>query len=939
MGLFWGIVACFFCFEGFFANAKQGGTYPPPTVIEKPKESVSDSVAGLFFSEAYSNQIKNERGRTDTRIHTGMDLTEMEVQNLKAFLTGPGDEAKKSIFEVRYGVDAEAVIDTLIAAKKAKIATTFVTDLNRALNNTGEAPSSDFEAMTAKTDPFGQLIEKMLAAKFKYDKTDYKIVSIPVYPDSHGDRMKPIMHLKILILIDENHSPAEIRVIKGTNNLTLAQRINTAIENADPDVAKYYLDHVATLVGVLQQGQPINKMPILAPLQVNYGDGYRMVRFTDGHFNPNDSIAAFLTEAADSKNGITVDAIHAQEFVVTHRATVEALKNLMKVQADFKFNLLADSLFVSLEGYGLASVFEGFDVYPTQGGKATYGVNSALLGRSDIHVYAAAGRDEKGQTLVETDRTHGHLMRKLEHNKIFIVTYTKNGEKRARIFMGSLNLSNHFDNAEDQEEIDVPVTSWIYKALIQDYMQILATQSDRALSLPLHLLREGLGRLTGHTDLEVSVETAQRAYTAALARDYSVLVQLVDELRVQPTHLSHKVAPTELERRSQALKTFLDWYDKAVPTSGLDETIRLHKLISVTLVLSDPDMPAWRAQSILNAVLWRPQFTPAQLQQKIREAWHVLSLKDAPNFTARAAQPTADAFKKAKTYGGLTHWNFDWDDNVMFMPTPIVLFKKGTDEKKVITTQEFASIRDSLGRKSTDWADWEIRTGEQDSFYRFRKASTGNYFLDDILQATKGLGASSVAWQGPSWRAFVTSLSSAETAANVRIITARENTPEEILEGLTELQRQGWIKYLPPVENIKPVGGTDNPARLKVAELRASLRASEKIEIPKEAPLVMSAAGHGKARLLLWGFSDDDWGNYTAAKKAIQTMMKKGEIQQTKVTLFFTGRNHPQHPSEIKILTPDGGVRDPVPSEKDESLIFLQGSQPDKCDTKLKKVS
>jgi hypothetical protein len=381
----------------------------------------------------------------------------------------------------------------------------------------------------------------------------------------------------------------------------------------------------------------------------------------------------------------------------------------------------------------------------------------------------------------------------------------------------------------------------------------------------------------------------------------------------------------------------LDWYEKSVPTSsGLDTTIRVHKLISITLLLSEPSMPGWRAQSILNAVLWRPQFTTAQLRDKIREAWSVLKLAEQPVFRDNAAKVSPEAVKTAKTYGELTYWNFDWDDNVMFMPTPIVLYKKGSHETKTVSTQEFASIRDNLGRAKSEWKDWEVRTGKDDSFYRFRKASTGNYFLDDILQATKGLGAAPQAWQGPSWKAFVTALSNSETAANVRIITARENTSDEILEGLAELKRQGWIKYLPKVEHISPVGGSANPAGLKVAQLRASLRDTEKQTVPDDAPLVMSASGHGKTRMLLWGFSDDDWGNYTAAKTAVKRMMKKGEIKQTKVTLFFTGRNHPKHPPEVKLITLDGEERDPVPSEKNESLIFLQDSSAKDCEKPLK---
>lgn len=919
-----------------FSEGREAKDYLSATEVPSAFASIDDSIAALVFSESYTNQVVKADGSIEARILTGQDLNEYEIAAIQEFTAKKGDQKKKKILLVRYGIEIGKVGDCIEAAVCQSIPATIVTDLNRALINEGEKKTADFGALAFNSTEMAKIIKKLLA-HMEYNADPNGILSIPVYPNA-VDRMKPIMHLKILLLIDENQSPPQIEMIHGTNNLSNADRVNTLLKNADPVVAQYYLEHIDALTKVLAAGGDVKDMPQIAPMKVTYPDGYRILRFTDGQHNPNDSIADFLLEAAKPENGIAIRAVHGQEFVLTHRRTVDAMKELMAAQSDFHFNLIADSRFVSLDGYGLASIFEGFNIYPDKGGKPVYGVNKALQDRSNIYVYSALGRNADGSWKVEKDLNEAHITRKLEHNKILIVTYVKNGEERARIYFGSMNLSNHFDNAEDQEEIDVPVTSWIYKALIQDFESIRQTQPQNVLDLPIHLVREGLGRLTGHTDLEVPLDLANRAYAAALTRDYKTFMAAIHELAGQPSNLTHRPELDEVQKRLKRLEDFLAWYGKSVPTSaGLSDQVRLHKLISVSLVLSQPQLPSWKVQSILNSVLWRPNMDEQDLQSAIRAGWKALGVDGEPVFRPREAVTTDTDSAAAQTYGRFTFWNFDWDDNVMYMPTTITLFKMGSDERWDISTKEFAHARFLLGKRGSPYETWEIRrTPTENSFYRFGSKYTGNYFLDDVIKAIHGLTSTPDAWQGPSWKAFVAALSRPETAANVRIVTARNHSAKDMLEGLKELQRLGLIKYLPKLENFHGVGGAGNLSERKVARLVESIMEAESQYYPNDLPESISASGHGKRKQILWGFSDDDYGNYLAAKSAIMALMKENKIKKTKITLYFTGLDNPEHRSEIKVITPKGEERDLLPGEETEIELFLNRSKTgEPCDALL----
>lgn len=281
-------------------------------------------------------------------------------------------------------------------------------------------------------------------------------------------------------------------------------------------------------------------------------------------------------------------------------------------------------------------------------------------------------------------------------------------------------------------------------------------------------------------------------------------------------------------------------------------------------------------------------------------------------------------------------WNFDWDDNIIFMKTKIIVFKKGSkdpkDEKEV-STGDFAVVEHLLGKAGTEWADYEKRDGIKASYRYFRDTRGKNNFLDQILEA---IADDPSKWKGPSWDAFVEACSQAETARHVSIITARGHSSAKMHAALKELQRRGFIKFLPPVKNLigvehpKFVTKEDTSTR-KATHMMAFLDDVQK-QLVRGVGEVVNQDNTGNAKLHLWGFSDDSFANFEAARKMLGAAMadKPGRWSRIKITLFYTGTKQAGVDPHAVVLTSSGEARDVTLAEVGESRKFLpaEGCEP-----------
>ncbi len=60
----------------------------------------------------------------------------------------------------------------------------------------------------------------------------------------------------------------------------------------------------------------------------------------------------------------------------------------------------------------------------------------------------------------------------------------------------------------------------------------------------------------------------------------------------------------------------------------------------------------------------------------------------------------------AEERAGTSFYFFDFDDNIMFLETPILLRNKQNGETRIVSTHEFATIRTMLGTPG-EWLEYE----------------------------------------------------------------------------------------------------------------------------------------------------------------------------------------------------------------------------------------
>jgi hypothetical protein len=149
---------------------------------------------------------------------------------------------------------------------------------------------------------------------------------------------------------------------------------------------------------------------------------------------------------------------------------------------------------------------------------------------------------------------------------------------------------------------------------------------------------------------------------------------------------------------------------------------------------------------------------------------------------------------------------FDFDDNIMFLATPIFILNTMTSEAMEVSTGEFADIYPRLGSPG-EWENFSMYDG---SYLHFRdipadrlRPGQKQYFVADVEQAVEG---DPEKWQGPSWRLFV---HACETQRPVSIVTARGHSPDTIKAGVGVLVDKGIISQEPNYHTVFPVGNDE----------------------------------------------------------------------------------------------------------------------------------
>jgi len=219
----------------------------------------------------------------------------------------------------------------------------------------------------------------------------------------------------------------------------------------------------------------------------------------------------------------------------------------------------------------------------------------------------------------------------------------------------------------------------------------------------------------------------------------------------------------------------------------------------------------------------------------------------------------------------LSFYFFDFDDNIMYLDTPIFLRNTDTKEVVEVSTGDFASIHPLLG-KSGKWESYATFDGTYSHFRDIPQAQLADgqqqHFVQDVEKAVESGDGS---WQAPAWRLFV---HACDKQHPVSFVTARGHSVETLKAGVRVLVDKGLIPREPRYHTVFPVGNDDvRREQLGDRDLEMTTPVLKKRAIIQSVDEAL--AKHGSLPAHTFGMSDDDPENVSLIVRAMCECKKK----------------------------------------------------------------
>lgn len=145
------------------------------------------------------------------------------------------------------------------------------------------------------------------------------------------------------------------------------------------------------------------------------------------------------------------------------------------------------------------------------------------------------------------------------------------------------------------------------------------------------------------------------------------------------------------------------------------------------------------------------------------------------------------------------YYAFDWDDNICFMPTQIMVLTEN-EEEVGMGTEDFAEHRHQIGVEPFNYKGTTVVGYAPNPFRNFKTEGDKRFIIDSM-----------VASPGPSWNDFVECINGGSIFA---IITARGHNPETLKEATYNyiISNHNGLNSKTLVENLKKYRNlADNP--------------------------------------------------------------------------------------------------------------------------------
>jgi hypothetical protein len=209
--------------------------------------------------------------------------------------------------------------------------------------------------------------------------------------------------------------------------------------------------------------------------------------------------------------------------------------------------------------------------------------------------------------------------------------------------------------------------------------------------------------------------------------------------------------------------------------------------------------------------------------------------------------------------GGRSFYFFDFDDNVAFLATPLILFHKQTNAELPISSGQYAQEHNNIG-KSGPFKDYDISWDDlAGTFRNFRDrhidelrrlGMESQAFLQDVAQA---LGLPDFNWKGPSWSCFYHATFNQRP---VSVITARGHQPSTIVGGIELFVQSGHLPQKPNFLSIYPVSNKQTRIELGDSDFKQSTAELKQAAI--RASVEKAIQMYGENPHHRFGMSDDD---------------------------------------------------------------------------------
>lgn len=249
------------------------------------------------------------------------------------------------------------------------------------------------------------------------------------------------------------------------------------------------------------------------------------------------------------------------------------------------------------------------------------------------------------------------------------------------------------------------------------------------------------------------------------------------------------------------------------------------------------------------------------------------------------------------------YYAFDWDDNLLFMPTKIIV-KDINDEEVGMSTEDFAKYRSLIGKEHFDLEEngkTYIIVGFADNPFRNFREEGDEQFLTDCMSAKTA----------PAWPDFVECINSGSIFA---IITARGHKPDTLREAVKRLvlsEKNGLslsalIQSLNKYNRLVGLSGADSTSSESVEEeltmylercrmypvsyWSASAASPEKAKVYFMKKFIKEIHKMNDTQKVDIGFSDDDPKNINLMKKELGKIFKNDiGNNEPKLTIKYTG--------------------------------------------------